>query len=59
MQPPQLRFAALGGDRIANQKLGAGTVPLLIMRARLVSLETPRAQHGTVVAWSTTPATVT
>jgi class 3 adenylate cyclase/pimeloyl-ACP methyl ester carboxylesterase len=40
MQPPPVRFAALGGDRIAYQAIGTGSVPLLLMRAHLVSLET-------------------
>jgi class 3 adenylate cyclase len=40
MQPPATRFAALDGDRIAFQTFGAGAVPLVVLRARLASLET-------------------
>lgn len=40
MQPPETRFAAVGGSRLAYQSFGVGTVPLLVLRARLISVET-------------------
>jgi class 3 adenylate cyclase len=39
MQPPEIRFAALDGHRIAYQTFGEGSSPLLVLRARLVSVE--------------------
>jgi len=53
MQAPQIRFAALGGDRIAYQMFGSGAVPLLILRARLVSIETCWEHPAHLRLWRT------